>query len=243
MTSPPLSCLYSTKTTGHGLKTILFLRRESMWRAPLTSRGGCFREEDRIIGSYIISMHWNIFNKNVVSFKDSFYIYLFYSIRMFCLHTCMCTACLPVTHAVNRRVSGLLELKVSMVLNHHVGARNRTCVFWKSSKRTKLLSHLSIPLLCSFETRSPCIAKAQPYKCRDYTSELPQPVWTLWFKGFREIWVKPPRKFMRDNLLGLLDSCFSDDRIVNWHRTRQERYIKITSVHLNFLLISWKKEG
>lgn len=111
---------------------------------------------------------------------------------MFCLHTCMCTACLPAIHAVNRRVSGLPELKVFMVLNHHVGARNRTCVFWKSSKRTKLLSHLSIPLLCSFETRSPCIAKAQPYKCKDYTSELPQPVWTLWFKGFREIWVKPP---------------------------------------------------
>lgn len=165
---------------------------------------------------------------------------------MFCLHTCICTACLPATHAVNRRVSGLPELKISMVLNHHVGARNWTCVFWESSKCAKWLSHLSIPLLCSFETRSPCIAKAQSHKCRDHTSELPQPVWTLWFKGFREIWVKPP-----GNLWGtifwdfstLLASCFSVDRIVNWHGTRQARCIQTVSVYLNFLLISWKTEG
>lgn len=138
---------------------------------------------------------------------------------MFCLHICMCTTCLPATHAVNKRVSSLPELKLSMVLNHHVGARNWTCVFWKSSEYTKLLSHLSIPFLCSFETRSHCIAKAQPYKCRDYNSELPQPVWMLWFKGFREIWVKLP-----GNLWGTicwdsstpLASCFPDDRIVNW---------------------------
>lgn len=67
----------------------------------------------------------------------------------------------------------------------------------------------------------------------------------LWFKGFTEIWVKPP-----GNLWGticwdsstLLASCFSDDRIVNWHGTRQARSIQITSVHSNFLLISWKKD-
>lgn len=122
---------------------------------------------------------------------------------------------LPAAHAVNKRVSGLPELMVSMVLNHQVGARNWT----KSSKCTKLLSHLSIPLLCSSETRSHCIAKAQPYKCRDYTSELPQPVWTLWFKGFREIWVKPPGNLWGTIFWGSLTlpaSCFSDDRIVNW---------------------------
>lgn len=54
---------------------------------------------------------------------------------------CMLSIC-----GSRKRVSDLLELQLQMVVNLHVGAGNRTQVFWKSS-------HVSSPwwfILCSY---------------------------------------------------------------------------------------------
>ena len=45
---------------------------------------------------------------------------------LFFLHVCLCTVCMPDAHGGQRRALDLLKLELQMVVNHCVGARNKT---------------------------------------------------------------------------------------------------------------------
>jgi hypothetical protein len=51
-----------------------------------------------------------------------------------CLHVCICTTCLLGTCRGQMRALDSLELEVETVVSHYAGARNKTQVFYKSSK-------------------------------------------------------------------------------------------------------------
>lgn len=69
----------------------------------------------------------------------------------FCVYerlTCMyvhTTICVSGVCRGQKRVLGLLKLEVWMFVIYHVGARNQTHVFWKSTKCFLLLSYLTSP--------------------------------------------------------------------------------------------------
>lgn len=53
-----------------------------------------------------------------------------------CLHECMCTTCMPDALGDQKRVLDPMELELLMVVNHPVGAENRTQVLFKSNKHS-----------------------------------------------------------------------------------------------------------
>lgn len=62
-----------------------------------------------------------------------------------CLSVCMCSLCMPDIQGGQKRGLNPLEQEVQMVINHHVGSGNGTCVLCKSTKCSELLSLLSSP--------------------------------------------------------------------------------------------------
>lgn len=61
------------------------------------------------------------------------------------LHVCLYTTCRPETLSYQKKVSGLQELVLQMVVHFHEGAGNWIIVFWKNSYCSYRLSHLPRP--------------------------------------------------------------------------------------------------
>lgn len=66
---------------------------------------------------------------------------------MYDCFACMdiCELCVCSAYRGQKKALNFLELELAVV-SYHVGARNRTWVFWKGNKCSQLLSHLPAPL-------------------------------------------------------------------------------------------------
>lgn len=66
-------------------------------------------------------------------------------LRVFCLHMCMYTVCVPHARGGQKRPTDALELEIQMVISHHWGTRNETWVLCNGSMCSKLQSHVFSP--------------------------------------------------------------------------------------------------
>lgn len=122
-----------SKTRGpRTVHTVVFLATDNVWRNFISVPSYPYKEQ--------LEMSFTLL--------ETYYFILY--VWLVCLHVWLCTMCKHDVYRVQKMALDPLELESYTLVNHNIGPENWTCVCWKSSQCSYLLSHLSSPQVLIF---------------------------------------------------------------------------------------------